>query len=59
MEVPHNKHLEIDERFFDDYCTQDPIKGEIAKALVKEGKITLKPRLLLQVSEPSDTSYHS
>jgi hypothetical protein len=37
-------HLEIDERFFDDYCKKDPIMGEIAKALVKEGKLILKSR---------------
>jgi hypothetical protein len=51
-------HPEVDEQFFEDYCKKDPIKGEIAKALVKEGKLTLKPRPLLHISEPSDTFYH-
>ncbi len=50
---------EIDEQFFEEYCKMDPIKGEIAKALVKEGKITLKPRPLSHISEPSDTSCRS
>lgn len=53
-----NVRLEVDEQFFEDYCKKDPIKGEIAKALVKEGKLTLKPQPLAHISEPSDTFYH-
>ena len=44
MQDTNYVRLEIDERFFDDYCKKDPIRGEIAKALVKEGKLILKAR---------------
>jgi hypothetical protein len=44
MQDTDNVRLEIDERFFDDYCKKDPIRGEIAKLLVKEGNLILRTR---------------
>jgi hypothetical protein len=41
--LPIAEDMVVDLEIFTDYCKRDPIKGEIARMLIKEGKIILKP----------------